>query len=90
MPALKQSSKINDILSTVETERAAAIAAAEAKNQAALDEYLAETKVNQAGAKAFMGFAEFAIVLCIVLIGLFDDGVKKEAKGLGVQVNQPF
>ena len=89
-PALKQSAKINDILANVEAERAATIAAAEAKNQAAMDEYYAETEVNKSGARAFMGFAEFAIVLCIVLIGLFDDGVKKEAKGLGVQVGQTF
>jgi len=89
-PALRQSAKINDILANVEQERAATIAAAEAKNQAALDEYYAETEVNKSGARAFMGFAEFAIVLCIVLIGLFDDGVKKEAKGLGVQVRETF
>jgi hypothetical protein len=89
-PALKQGAKFTDILAGVENERAAAIAQADAKNKAALDEYLAETKINQAGAKGFMGFAEFAIVLCIVLIGLFDDGVKKEAKGLGVRADQTF
>jgi len=89
-PALKQSAKINDMLANVDQERAANIAAAEAKNQAALDEYYAETKINQAGARGFMGFAEFAIVLCIVLIGLFDDGVKKEAKELGVKVERTF
>jgi len=89
-PALRQSAKYTDIIDRLEQERAATIAAAEAKNQAALDEYYAETEVNKSGARAFMGFAEFAIVLCIVLIGLFDDGVKKEAKGLGVQVHETF
>jgi hypothetical protein len=89
-PALKQGAKFTDILAGIEQSRVADIAAAEAKNKAALDEYYAETKVNQSAARGFMGFAEFAIVLCIVLIGLFDDGVKKEAKGLGVQVGQTF
>lgn len=89
-PALKQSAKINDILANVEAERAATIAAAEAKNQAALDEYHLETSSNKAQARGWMGFAEGAIVLCIILIGIFDDGVKREAKGLGVQVRETF
>lgn len=89
-PALKQSAKINDILANVEQERAATIAAASAKNDAALAEYQAETKINAAGAKGFMGFAEFLIVICAIMRGLFDDGLKKEAKSVGVKVGQTF
>lgn len=79
-PALKQSAKINDILANVETERAATIAAAEAKNKAAMDEYYAKTSNNKARAKGWMGIAEALITLSIILIGIFDDGVKREAK----------
>lgn len=89
-PALKQSAKINDILANVEQERAATIAAAEAKNQAAMDEYNLETSANKSQARGWMGFAEGAIVLCIILIGIFDDGVKREAVDLGVKVGQTF
>lgn len=89
-PALKQSAKINDILANVEAERAATIAAAEAKNQAAMDEYYAKTNNNKARAKGWMGIAEALIALAIILIGIFDDGVKKEAKNLGVKVQQTF
>jgi hypothetical protein len=89
-PALKQSAKINDMLATVDQEQAAAIAAAEAKNDAALAEYKAETQVNAAGAKGFMGFAELLILVCAIMRGLFDDGLKKEAKSVGIKVEQTF
>lgn len=89
-PALKQSAKINDILENVENERAAAIAQAEAKNNAAMDEYKTEVQGNKAQARGWMGIAEGLIVLCIILIGIFDDGVKREAKNIGVRVEQDF
>lgn len=89
-PALRESGKINNILAGIEQDRVKAIESATAKNDAMMAEYNAETLTNARGAKGFMGFAEFLIVVCVIIIGLFDDGVKKEAKALGVNVGNPF
>lgn len=83
-------STLFNTLEKLEYEKSSAMAAANQKNDAALAEYHAETKVNAAGAKGFMGFAELLILVCAIMRGLFDDGLKKEAKSVGVKVREPF
>lgn len=89
-PATKNLSTLFSTVNDLEKQKAADMAAATAKNDALLAEYQAETKVNAAGAKGFMGFAELLILVCAIMRGLFDDGMKKEAKSLGVQAGVPF
>jgi hypothetical protein len=89
-PALRQSAKYTDILANLESERANAIASAELKNSEAMAEYKVDVQGNKTQAMRWMGIAEGAIVLCVILIGIFDDGVKREAKDLGVTVKSTF
>jgi len=89
-PATKNLSMLFSTVNDLEKQKAIDMAAATTKNDAALAEYHAETKVNAAGAKGFMGFAELLILVCAIMRGLFDDGLKKEAKSVGVKVGEPF
>ena len=83
-------STLFNTLEKLEYEKSSAMDSANQKNNAALAEYQAETKVNAAGAKGFMGFAELLILVCAIMRGLFDDGMKKEAKSMGVQSGVNF
>lgn len=89
-PATKNLTILFTTVNTLQEKKAAELADAKAKNDAMLAEYKDETKINAAGAKGFMGLAEFLIVLCAWMMGLFDKGTKNEAKSLGIQVDQTF
>ena len=77
-------------LKDMQDRKAAALADAKATNDAQLGEYKNETIENQTYARGFAGIAEGLALLCIILIGIFDDGLKKEAKELVVKVSEPF
>ncbi len=74
----------------LESEKAQAIKDATTRNDTAFGAYKSETIENQSYAKGFAGIAEGLALLCIILIGIFDDGLKKEATALGVKVSEPF
>lgn len=64
---------------------------ADSLNTSMLTEYRAETQVNSNAARGFMWINELLIIpLCLLLIGLYDDGVKKEAKSLGIDNEVTF
>lgn len=89
--ALRGVKKIDDQIALINAERAAKVAQVDSSNVALLSEYQAETATNSNAARGFMGIAEILIIpLCLILIGIFDDGVKREAKSIGVQVGQTF
>lgn len=75
-------------IAQLESEKLAAIKDAQGRNDMALSNYNSETVENQSYAKGFAGIAEGLALLCIILIGIFDDGLKKEARSIGVQVEQ--
>ncbi len=78
-------------ISSLETEREAAVKDAQGRNDITISAYKYDTAENKSYAKGFAGIAEVLALLCIVLIGIFDDGLKKEAKSLGVKaVQEPF
>lgn len=77
-------------VSQLESEKAKAIKDVTEKNDAALANYRSETVENQSYARGFAGIAEALALLCIILMGIFDDGLKKEAKEIGVRVEQDF
>jgi len=87
---LKGIKYIDGQISMIDSDERTAIAKADSTNTALLSEYYAETKINAAGAKGFMGFSEFLIILCAFMMGLFEKGTKNEAKSLGVKVSNPF
>lgn len=77
----------NDI-AKLEEQREAAVKDAQGRNDATISEYQSDTVENKSYAKGFAGIAEGLALLCIVLIGIFDDGLKKEAKSIGVTVEK--
>lgn len=77
-------------LKDLQDRKAADISNAQGRNDAEIGSYKSETTENQSYARGFAGIAEGLALLCIILIGIFDDGLKKEAKELGVQIGQPF
>jgi len=89
--ALKGVKQIDAQIAAIDVERRVMLAKADSTNAALISEYRTETTVNSNAAKGFMGIVEIVIIpLCLLLIGLFDDGVKKEAKDLGMKVPQTF
>ena len=86
----KNLSVLYTALKDLQDRKALALADAKAVNDAQLGEYKNETMENQTYARGFAGIAEGLALLCIILIGIFDDGLKKEAKQLGVKVTEPF
>lgn len=75
-------------IARLEEERDAAVKDAQGRNDLALSNYNSETVENQSYAKGFAGIAEALAFLCIILIGIFDDGLKNEAKSIGVTVEE--
>lgn len=75
-------------IAQLESEREAAVKDAQARNDAIVLEYNADTDENKSYAKGFAGIAEALALLCIILIGIFDDGLKKEARSIGVTVEE--
>lgn len=63
---------------------------AQSINDAALGEYVNDTVENKGYARGFAGITAGLGLLCIVLLGIFDDGLKKEATSVGVKVPEPF
>lgn len=76
-------------ISNLENERELAVKDAQGRNDIIISEYKSDTAENKSYAKGFAGIAEALALLCIILIGIFDDGLKKEAKSLGVKEEQP-
>lgn len=89
--ALRGVKRIDDQIALINAERMAKVMQVDSVNTAMLSEYQAETATNSNAARGFMGIAEILIIpLCLILIGIYDDGVKKEAKSIGVQVGANF
>lgn len=75
-------------IADLEKQKIAALSDAQARNDTMLLDYDSDTTENQSYAKGFAGIAEFLALMCIILIGLFDDGLKAEARSIGVKVEQ--
>jgi len=89
-PATKNLTILFSTVNDLQAKKAAELADAKAKNDLVLAEYKDETKVNAAGAKGFMGFLELLIVITAVMRGVFNDGLKKEAKSVSIKAGQTF
>jgi len=89
--SLRGVKKIDEQIALINAERGAKVMQIDSVNTAMLSEYQAETATNSNAARGFMGIAECLIIpLCLILIGIFDDGVKREAKSIGVKLPDPF
>lgn len=86
--ANKNLTVLYNTIADLEKEKLAALKDAQARNDQTILEYDGETSENAGYAKGFAGIAEALALLCIVLIGIFDDGLKNEAKSIGVKVEQ--
>ena len=86
--SVRSMDRVNKIIEGIESERSQEIAKANSENTALIEEYKGATIDNQSYAQGFAGISEAIILLCIIFIGVYDDGIKKEAKGLGI--NAPF
>jgi hypothetical protein len=76
--AIKAAQANNKTISQIEDQRAAAVEKANLENQARLEKYQSTTVQSANYATTFAGIAEFVILLCVVFIGIYDDGVRKE------------
>lgn len=61
-------------------QRQTAIAAVDAINSEAKSRYDKRTKSNAALLQGFGGVAEVVIIFCVIFIGLYDDGLYREAR----------
>lgn len=86
--ANKNLAVLYNTIAELEKEKMAALKDAQARNDQTLLAYDSDTAENAGYAKGFAGIAEGLALLCIILIGIFDDGLKKEAKKLGVQAEE--
>jgi hypothetical protein len=64
-------------------ERAAVIAAVNARNAAAGAAYRAKTESNGSALRNYTGVNEILILFCICFIGLYDDGLYRESRAKG-------
>lgn len=86
--ANKNLAVLYNTIAELEKEKLAALKDAQSRNDKTLSAYDSETAENAGYAKNFAGIAEGLALLCIILIGIFDDGLKKEAKQLGVKAEE--
>jgi hypothetical protein len=86
--ANKNLSVLYNNIAALESEKLAALKDAQKRNDVTIAEYKSGTVENKSYAKGFAGIAELLALICIVLIGIFDDGLKKEAKSLGVRAEK--
>lgn len=88
---LRGASKVDQQITDLGNERRAALAKADSTNTAAMLEYKVDTDSNKSYAKGFAGVAEVVMIVCIFLIGFFDDGLKEEYNAIvGQNQRVPF
>jgi hypothetical protein len=75
---LRGAAKVDQQITDLGNERRAALAKADSTNAALMLEYRVDTDSNKSYAKGFAGIAEIVMIVCIFLIGFFDDGLKEE------------
>lgn len=77
--ASRQIKKYEANAAKLRDQRQAAIAKTDAANAVALTEYNDKTQSNSRALKGVGGVAEVIIIFCVLFIGLYDDGLYREA-----------
>lgn len=71
----------------IRDQRAATIAAVDARNAKKMKKWQEETERNSFALQGFGGVAEVVIIFCVIFIGLYDDGLYREANAKAAGAN---